>query len=302
MNSRRKSQALILFYILICYTLLQLLWWGYQLIQLNNIVYSEEASKRTIMILGEGADFLVLMIIGIIKLKKTIQNEMEVNQQQKNFLLSVTHELKSPLASIKLYLQTLERRNLPEEKKAQIISNALLDTDRLDSLIEKILTATSIDDGKFEIHKEQNNLSEFVNGIINQKKNGLAKNHHLNSSIDNNISFSFDTLAMHSIVSNLIENAVKYSPKESIIDIALKQDNDFILFSVKDEGKGVPDEQKKSIFNRFYRGEDEETRQTKGTGLGLYLVKNLVLQHQGNIQVLNNSPKGSLFEIKFSKN
>lgn len=302
MNSRRKSQALILFYILICYTLLQLLWWGYQLIQLNNIVYSEEASKRTIMILGEGAVFLVLMIIGIIKLKKTIQNEMEVNQQQKNFLLSVTHELKSPLASIKLYLQTLERRNLPEEKKAQIISNALLDTDRLDSLIEKILTATSIDDGKFEIHKEQNNLSEFVNGIINQKKNGLAKNHHLNSSIDNNISFSFDTLAMHSIVSNLIENAVKYSPKESIIDIALKQDNDFILFSVKDEGKGVPDEQKKSIFNRFYRGEDEETRQTKGTGLGLYLVKNLVLQHQGNIQVLNNSPKGSLFEIKFSKN
>lgn len=301
MNSRRKSQALILFYILICYTLLQLLWWGYQLIQLNKIVYSEEASKRTIMILGEGAVFLVLMIIGIIKLKKTIQNEMEVNQQQKNFLLSVTHELKSPLASIKLYLQTIELRNLPEEKKAQIISNALLDADRLDSLIEKILTATRIDDGKFEIHKEQNNLSEFVTGIINQKKNGLAKNHHLNSNIHNNITFNFDTLAMHSIVSNLIENAVKYSPKETLIDISLQQDNDYILFSVRDEGKGITDEQKKQIFNRFFRGEDEETRQTKGTGLGLYLVKNLVLQHKGNIQVHNNSPKGTLFEIKFSK-
>ena len=109
-------------------------------------------------------------------------------------------------------------------------------------------------------------------------------------------------MAFSSIVINLIENALKYSDQNSNILVALGLKSEGIVLVVKDEGSGISDEDKSKVFDKFYRGNDELRRKTKGTGLGLYIVKYLVSKHNGSILIKDNSPKGSIFEVTFNKN
>src|SRR5699024_6312475 len=106
-----------------------------------------------------------------------------------------------------------------------------------------------------------------------------------------------DKLMLQIACSNIIENAIKYAPKGSEIVISLEEKNHTVLLQFKDEGEGIPDKEKNKIFNRFYRIGNENTRSSKGTGLGLFLTKKIILQHDGQIHVMNNTPKGSIFEI-----
>ena len=119
------------------------------------------------------------------------------------------------------------------------------------------------------------------------------------SDIEPGIHFEIDKTSFPSIILNLLENAVKYSEADSTVTLTLKKNQNTIILSVKDEGAGISDEDKSMIFQKFYRAGNEETRSTKGTGLGLYIVNYLVEQHNGTISVKNNSPKGSIFEIIF---
>ncbi|MES2395124.1 MAG: ATP-binding protein, partial [Bacteroidota bacterium] len=118
--------------------------------------------------------------------------------------------------------------------------------------------------------------------------------------IEPNIYMDIDRTNFPSIILNLFENAVKYSPEDSTIVVSLKKQNQKIILSVADQGIGISDKEKETIFQRFYRSGNEETRKTKGTGLGLYIVDYLVKQHNGTINVKNNTPKGSVFEAIFN--
>lgn len=262
---------------------------------------NEKLHKRWMMIFGEGFVFVGVLVLGIFQVRKTFKREAELSQQQQNFLLSVTHELKSPIASAKLQLQTLQRHELSREKQMEIIADAINDTERLNNLVENILLAAKIENNVFTLHKENYNLSEYLTEGLNQTMRAFNHKQKVVLEIEPDIYMSIDKTTFPSIVLNLFENAVKYSPSESTITVSLKKQNQKIVLSVADQGAGVPEKEKQFIFQKFYRVGNEETRKTKGTGLGLYIADYLVKQHGGTITVKNNLTTGTVFEIVFAE-
>ncbi len=262
---------------------------------------NEKLHKRWVMISGEGLVFIGVLFLAIFQIRKTFKREAELSQQQQNFLLSVTHELKSPLASTKLQLQTLQKHELNREKQKEIIANAINDTERLNNLVDNILLAAKIENKVYPLHKEIFNLSEYITEGMTQTIESFNYKQKVVLNIDPDIYMNIDRTNFPSIILNLFENAVKYSPIDSTITLSLKKQKQKIILSVADQGGGISDKEKVTIFQKFYRSGNEETRKTKGTGLGLYIVDYLVKQHNGIITVKNNIPRGSIFEAVFNE-
>jgi len=242
------------------------------------------------------------ILIGLIKIQKGLKKELEVSDQQKNFMLSVTHELKTPLASSKLYLDTLLKRDLDIEKQKDIYKKIQLDNNRLIKLVEHILLATNLEHENMAIMKETTDISRLCEETIKSVSGTRGKDHITETSITPGIQLKVDELLFSSILLNIYDNAVKYSEPGSLIEVVLNKDKEYISLSVKDQGKGISQEESKKIFQRFYRSENEEIRKTKGTGLGLYIVNQLVKAHNGVIEISSNQPKGSIFTVKFKIN
>jgi signal transduction histidine kinase len=293
-----KKQTNILFYILSIYVILQFLWWGFHLIQLSRESAENESMifRKTLMIVGEGSVFLLLLVFGLFKISSSIRKELTFSQRKSNFLLSVTHELKTPIASTKLYLQTLMRRELPNEKKEDLLAKALEENERLELLIDNILNASRLDNRALTPIKTEINFNELSNQVIERFKKRY-QNLKIVAKNEESVLVSADEFMLETILTNLIENAVKYAGIDSEITLFSKRINQQIHFGVEDLGPGITDEEKESIFTKFYRSGNEETRQTKGSGLGLYIVSEFVHLHQGKIICKNNSPKGCIFEV-----
>jgi signal transduction histidine kinase len=250
------------------------------------------------MVAGEGAVFLSLLIFGIYRTKRAFNQEFELAQQQKNFLLSITHEFKSPLAAIKLSLQTIEKRNLEENQKKEIITRALNETDRINLLIENALFASRLESQNSDYHFEEFNLSIFLAELIENYQTRIFSESAINLFIDNNINLNGDKLAITSLVYNLIENAEKYSSAPANISVTLKKVNSHLELTFSDLGYGIDPNERNKVFEKFYRVGNEETRRTKGTGLGLYIVKKVVAMHKGTIEIKSNKPIGTIFIIR----
>ncbi len=325
MISKGNSRPLFWFYLLVVYIMIQFIWWSYLMVELNNEIYylkthinllqgdksldeiatqgnqlNARLKKRWIMIASEGSVFITLLLLGIFQIRKTFKKEAALTQQQNNFLLSVTHELKSPIASAKLQLQTLEKRDLDRAKQKEIIANAISDTERLNNLVENILLAAKIENSVYTLHKEDVNLSEYITDGLTQTIASFHYKRKIELQLEQGIHMHIDRTSFPSIILNLFENAVKYSPEHSTIIVTLNKQANKIVFSISDEGIGIDNKEKAFIFQKFYRVGNEETRKTKGTGLGLYITDYLVKQHNGSISVKNNVPKGSIFEVSFN--
>lgn len=265
----------------------------------EEIIFTKALEKKWAMILGEGAVFLSLLLFGIYKTRKAITHEFRLARQQKNFLLSVTHEFKSPLAAVKLNLQTLLRRDLDRSKHELLLTRALSETDRINLLVENALLAARFENHSYEIYNEQIDLSEFAGEAFADYQARQDGRHKLVKSIAEGIKIKGDRLAMHSIINNLLENAEKYSPEETTVKLSLQMTGNEALLSISDEGAGIPYEERSRVFQKFYRLGNEDTRRTKGTGLGLYIVSTLVHLHKGRIQIRDNTPAGTVIEIYF---
>ena len=285
------KRAFFWFYLLVFYALCQLIGWGY--------MFVKYVPDRKGMIIGEGMIFLVIFVLGVIRLKKHLSQERYYANQQQNFLLAVTHELKSPLASVKLYLQTILKRDLDREQQKSFISNSLKDIERLDYLVENVLLATKLENSSFSFPKENFDFSELINEIIDRLQKNACKTEILRPEIEEQVIIYADKFAITNVVTNLVENAIKYSPPCAHVEVKLCRKGKDLIFAVADRGVGIPDDEKKLIFNKFYRVGNESTRKTKGTGLGLYIVKTVLQKHDASIKVLNNDPFGSIFEVTF---
>jgi len=297
---RADKRVSILFYLLAAYIFLQFIWWAFLLIDLNLELYADESSsvrnKKIVMILGEGAVFFSILIAGLVITRNSIRKEISLIRQQRNFLLSITHELKTPISAIRLCLETLSKhQNLDPEKRIALQSNALDNTSRLNELIDNVLLATRIENGENVLVSEITNVSELTTRIVNRFSGDSA--FKINQNIEGGIMHNVDPSAYDSIVSNLIENALKYGDKKPIA-VELKAQDDRTVLSVSDEGTGISDELVKKIFTKFYRAQNEETRSQKGTGLGLFIVKELVQLHGGKISVRANEPTGTQFIVE----
>jgi signal transduction histidine kinase len=289
---KRFKKPITIFYFLVLYALAELTWWGYLLIAAN--------AKRMPMILGEGSVFLIILLVGIYFFQRTIKKESEFHQQQQNFLLSVTHELKSPLAAIKLVLQTLVKRDLTKDKRDQLIGNSIEDVGRLDDLVENMLLATRIENNSYSYPKELFDFSELVKSIFDRAIITSENTRNFQQQIEEKIVIMGDRFALGSLINNILENAIKYSPNAALVHVQLYQQSNKIFFIVADQGVGIADSERQKIFQKFYRSGNELTRQNKGTGLGLFIVAQVAKNHQAKVLVSNNQPKGTIFEIIFN--
>ncbi len=251
--------------------------------------------KRTIQYVAEGSTFLIVIIIGAVIVYGSFRRSIVLSRQQNNFMLSVTHELKSPIAAIKLNLQTLEKHKLDESKKMQLVDRSVKEANRLNDLCNNILFASQIDSRQYKATRELFSLSEMAEDTVAEYAARYPQ--RFEEDISTGCYVSGDKVMLQIMLSNLLENAIKYTPADKPVSIALRKDGYTATLRVVDLGAGIPDGEKKKIFNKFYRVGNEESRKAKGTGLGLYLVHKVVKQHKGQIVVKDNEPSGAIFEI-----
>lgn len=293
-----KRQNAILFYILGIYALVQFAWWAYHLIELTEELKQEptEISKRITMIMGEGLVFFAILLAGIWKIRSSIRKELKLSLQQNNFMLSVTHELKTPLASNKLYLQTILKRELDKDLRQELLQKAIAENERLEALIDNILNAARLENQTFQSERVDIDLSLLVSRIIERLDGKIQGNQsRINADITPSIHVVGDKLMLDAAISNLIDNALKYT--QEAVNIQLLTEGDQTIIRVADQGPGVPIGMENDIFLKFRRGGNEETRTTKGSGLGLFIASEFVKLHGGTITYSPNVPKGAIFQI-----
>ncbi len=258
-----------------------------------------EKHKRQWMFVGEATVFAFLLSWGFVVIFRSYRQKVALGRQQNNFLMSVTHELKTPLASAQLMLQTLQHRQLDEERRNKLVKNALIDLGRLNNLMEKILMASKLDGVRAVTHFQEVSFSAICHEVFLRFCNLHSSGFLFKESIEDGVYLKGDPVMLESLVSNLLENAVKYSPDGGVIELKLYQEATGVTLNISDQGTGIPESERSRIFEKFYRIGSEETRTTKGTGLGLFIVSDVVKQHKARIKVLSNEPKGSIFEIQF---
>jgi signal transduction histidine kinase len=254
--------------------------------------------RRIVMLVSEGAFFAVLLLVLIGLLWRSFRREIELERQHRNFLSAVTHELKSPLASMRLALETVASNRASPEAGRRFIGNALEDVERLQDLVEKVLEATRFGEGWTEIHRQDIDLSRLVEDSIDAfRRRAMAVNALLRAEVSPDIHAEVDAEAMAIVISNLLENAVKYGDDPPTVEIDLSMDGNRAVLEVADNGAGISDEDLDLIFGRFYRGGDEMTRTTRGTGLGLYLIQQIIEAHRGKVEVASTGPGGTVFRV-----
>ncbi len=253
----------------------------------------EERFQQRNIWLYQSILLLVLVASGIYGVYYSIDSIYQLNKRQNNFLLSVTHEFKTPIASIRLMLQTSKHPKVKEEKKAELIENSIENTFRLEELAENMLVSMQIENDKYQYALSTIDLSEMLNQVIdNQSIKG-----EITGTIEPGITLTGDGFIMRMAANNLIENAFKYSNNQPI-EVNLYMQGTKKVLEVKDIGVGIAKEDYKKIYKKFFRVQDEETRTTKGTGLGLFIVKQAVERHSGKVAVMVNKPRGSVFIVE----
>jgi two-component system sensor histidine kinase CiaH len=253
---------------------------------------------RSFGYIGEGGTFLVVILVGALFVGRVVGRQMRLSDQQQNFMMAVTHELKTPISVAKLNLETLIKRKLTEEQQAKLLTGALTETERLNQLADNILLASRLEDSGYTPDKQPIAFSGLVADIL-QSFSGRFPGRTLLADLQPGLSLQGDPLLLELAINNIIENALKYSPREAPVRVELHQEQRHIALRVSDEGEGIPDGEKSRVFRKFYRVGREQTRKTKGTGLGLYLSKRIIRKHHGQIHVLDNQPAGSIFAITF---
>jgi len=307
LSSRKEKRALLILYVLALYIVFQLCWWGLHLIQLNREILELKSvilgqsqfdllQSKIWMVVGEGAVFLLLLSLGFWYIKRTVQRELRLARMEKTFLLSVTHELKTPIAAIKLQLETLKSRKLSEEQTSGLVSTALRETRRLQELSENILMATRLDQHPRIMMHEVVNLSLIVEHEAQRFRSAGFPD--IKTKVDDQLLVKGDAQMLTVLVTNLLSNALKYAGKELVMMELVKEENSIVLH-VADAGPGITEEEKQKIFGKFYRIGNEETRTTKGTGLGLYICLSIARLHHASISIRDNQPTGSIFVVSF---
>jgi signal transduction histidine kinase len=254
--------------------------------------------KSQRMIVSEGLFFVACLIFGLWIVHRSANREVKLARQRRNFLLSITHELKSPIAALRLELETMRRHNLPPEHREQLLSNGLKDVSRLQNLVEDLLLAARLEDNWRPL-PEPISLPGLVQEIVTRLRVRFTQADIRVHFPDHFPIIQADKPGLSSVIQNLVENALKYSPPDAPVECTIAMNNGKVNIRIADQGFGIPDEEKEAVFEKFYRLGSEETRQSTGTGLGLYIVQQIVKAHGGTITVADNKPKGTVFVIEF---
>jgi two-component system, OmpR family, sensor histidine kinase CiaH len=317
LSKKNIKRAFFVYWVLAAYVIAALVWWFIELSgqnnQITNIKLAElnkndiafEQQKAIILknkklnaaqYLGEGSLFFIFIIAGATFVIRAFKKEMRSSANQQNFLIAITHELKTPIAVTKLNLETIQKHKLTDAQYQKILDNTLQETERLDTLCNNLLLSSQIEADGYKINKEDINFSLLVNESVNRF---ITRYNYreIEMSIASDLNTHADAFLLQIAINNLIENALKYSPKDKPIKITLNSIEKNVLLKIIDEGPGIIDEEKQEVFKKFYRTGNEATKRAKGTGLGLYLTSRIIKVHDGNITIQNNPLGGSIFVV-----
>lgn len=321
---RTKGLTLVtvVFWILLLYIIAALVWWFVSLERQNKTIHelrkgeitiSDKAStayqqqwvaiddlqqRNSRKYISEGVTFLLLIIFGATYIYRLVRRQFRLQQQQQNFMMAITHELKTPISVAKLNLETLQKHQLPDDRKQRLMRTTLEETGRLDTLINNILLSSQLDGNDYKTTKEELDLSALAEDVL-QQFHSRYPDRELKTSIHPDIELQGDALLLKLLLSNLLENANKYSGKDASIYCQLFTKERSIQLQVVDEGVGISNEEKRKVFDKFYRIGAEETRTTKGTGLGLFICQRIAKYHGASISVEDNAPGGTTFTVSF---
>jgi signal transduction histidine kinase len=259
----------------------------------KNIQFENE--RKTAQYIGEGATFLLLILTGAVLVFRLINKQLIQSQQQQNFMMAITHELKTPIAVARLNLETMQLRKLEFGQQQKLIRSTIQEANRLNSLCNNMLLLSQINSGGYTLTNEKFDLATLANDCAEDFIVRFPQR-KIEVEAADEIIITGDKLLLQLAINNLLDNAIKYSGKDDVVLIKVFQKDKKIRLRVYDQGYGVSDREKGKIFDKYFRGAQ---MQTKGTGLGLYLSKEIVKQHHGDINVTNNIPRGCIFEILF---
>ena len=321
---KRLQRTTILFWLLLTYIVAALIWWFISLERQNQVIAEQqfgnlellkpslsatdyraqhdltelEARRNTRKYLAEGVTFLLLILTGAVFVYRAVRKQFRIRHQQENFMMAVTHELKTPISVTRLNLETLQKYNLDEAKQKKLIRATLDETTRLNFLTNNILLSAQLEGGRYRSTRDDLDLSTLFADCLQDFRNRFP-DRNFTEKIDPDADVKGDPLLLQMLINNLLENAIKYSPKDSTVSGILEKNSGTIQLKVTDEGPGVPDEEKTKIFTKFYRVGNENTRKAQGTGLGLYLCSKIARAHNADISVTNHLPQGSIFTVSF---
>lgn len=260
----------------------------------------DERRRKTAQYISEGVTFLLMIIAGAVYIFRMIKKQLVQSEQQLNLMMAITHELKTPIAVTKLNLETMQLRKLEFGQQQKLIRNTIEEANRLNTLCNNMLYMSQLDAGSSTLTNERIDLSMLAGDCAEDFIIRFPER-KIEIDIENELFITGDKLLLQLAINNLLDNAIKYSGKEDVVLIKGFKENKRIKLQVADTGIGVNSREKEKIFEKYFRGAN---RQAKGTGLGLYLTKEIIKQHRGNIGVKINKPRGSIFEIQLrgSKN
>jgi len=256
-----------------------------------------------------GIPFFGLLIVGLILNTVFLVREVRRNEQQDSFLNAVTHELKTPITSIRLYLDTMRRRDVSREQQQEFLAVMSEDTDRLMATVEQVLKAGELG----QRARSQVRVRVDMDQLVEEAVTTARLRYHLDSDAihlerrELNAGSSFAVAGnpeeLRTAVLNVIDNAVKYSPDGAHLTIVLSVESDaWVMVSVADQGLGIPQPQLKRIFRRFYRVPNRSILRVKGTGLGLFLVRSIARQHGGDAFAESaGEGRGSTFHLQLPR-
>jgi signal transduction histidine kinase len=246
-----------------------------------------------------GTLFLVLVLVGVVMYLALSVKAINLNRRQSNFIDSVTHELKSPIASLKLYLQTIHRRQVSPEERDNFVGYMLEDVERLDTLINHLLDAARLDKTPQPSELEQIRLDDLIRSCADEvRQRYRTPNDVIRLALEPS-TLTARRVDLNMIFRNLIDNAVKYAGDPPWVEVVSQPTAEgSVVTVVRDNGRGVPRQARNKIFRRFSRLGMELERDKPGTGLGLYIVHTLVRRLKGRIFVKDREPgPGSVFEV-----
>ena len=313
--------ALVLFISIVVVLFTQAVWWIVFMAKLLNEkvdmaselgatpeflqrVHEQEISRQ-IMLGTEGIFFLLLILVGAWLIYRALVKAEELKFRQQNFLMAVTHELKTPIASIRIYLDSLLSTKISDEKKTQMVPRMKEDVIRLEKLVENVLDAGRFERHGYQLDKSNLDLSLLLsNALDHLQKIPSRKPLTIKREIESGLEMNGDQRALRRAIDAVLENCLKYNDSEGIeITVNLTPSKGLMRLLISDNGIGLRKEDTSAIFNRFFRVGDEISRSNPGSGLGLYLAKEIIKAHGGSIVARSEGVgRGSEFEIILRRN